>query len=279
MTRPQAYLGRASVAVMVLLFLAESVVSFTSSNRPFKCTFGGIGNGAYKQPLLPLTHLKSTIDSAAGSNSDNEKKSTSDSTVLDFSVTPAATTSGSTSKIPEVEGWRGQLLKASNFASLLCVLDCTVLPIVTLGLPFFGLVAASPAQIEWLHQLGHSIALWFVLPVGGSATLLNYLYAHRKQNIAALGVLGLILVAMANAPHSALQMLHQSILYPVLHAVHHGITHRLVNILGCACLLGSNYLSRKTGKCLHGHDHVECNSHSHSHSQSHVHGEHKDHDH
>jgi uncharacterized membrane protein len=147
------------------------------------------------------------------------------------------------------------------------------------GLPFFGLVATSPAQLEWLHQLGHSIALWFVLPVGGSATLLNYLYAHRKQNIAALGILGLILVAMANAPHSALHALHHSFLYPVLHAVHHGITHRLVNILGCACLLGSNYFSRKSGKCLHGHDHAECSSHSHSHSHSHGHGEHKDHDH
>ncbi|CAB9525985.1 MerC mercury resistance protein [Seminavis robusta] len=190
----------------------------------------------------------------------------------------SATNSESSSSPPEVTGWRGQLLKASNIASLLCVLDCTVLPVVTVVLPFFGLVAASPAQMEFLHHLGHQVALFFVLPVGGSATLLNYLYAHRQKRIASLGVLGLVMVLAANAPHGLLHAVHDTVLlkflYPLLHAVHHGITHRLVNILGCACLLGSNYLSKQSGKCLHGHDHSECadSGHSHSHSQH-------DHDH
>ena len=52
-----------------------------------------------------------------------------------------------------------RLLKASNFASMLCVLDCTILPVITIVLPLFGIVAASPAHMEWLHELGHQLAL------------------------------------------------------------------------------------------------------------------------
>jgi MerC mercury resistance protein len=200
------------------------------------------------------------------------KSNVNPSTLLPLTrETPASpltsvTSSATTDAADQVTGWRGQLLKASDIASMLCVLDCTALPIVTVVLPFFGLVAASPAQMEFLHHLGHSVALFFVLPVGGSATLLNYLYAHRQKRIASLGVLGLLMVLAANAPHGLLHMVHDSVfkcMYPLLHAVHHGIAHRFVNILGCACLLGSNYLSKLSGKCLHGHDHSKCSDHNH----------------
>lgn len=60
---------------------------------------------------------------------------------------------------------RAKLAKISNIASMLCVIDCTVLPIVTVLLPLIGL-GASPAQAHWLHELGHSVALFFVLPGG-----------------------------------------------------------------------------------------------------------------
>lgn len=171
---------------------------------------------------------------------------------------------------PAVTGWRSKLLQASNWASLLCVLDCTALPVVTLVLPLFGLVAATPAQMEFLHWLGHQVALVFVLPVGGSATLLNYLYAHQQKRIAALGMVGLMLVALANAPHSVLHLVeHQPWLYSLVHFVHHGIAHRVTNLLGCACLLGSNYWSKQSGKCLHGHDHSECSSSSSDHNHNH----------
>lgn len=160
------------------------------------------------------------------------------------------------------KSWKLQLLQASNIASILCVVDCTVLPLVTVVLPFFGLVAATPVQTEFLHRLGHSLALWFVLPVGGSATLLNYLYAHQQKKIAALGALGLWLVYATNAPQgvfgSSSSTMEPALLYAILRTAHHGAAHRLVNVLGCACLLGSNYLSRKSGKCLHG---PECCDH------------------
>jgi hypothetical protein len=50
--------------------------------------------------------------------------------------------------------WKDRLLKASNIASILCVIDCTVLPIVTVVLPLLGLAAFTPAQMEWLHHFG-----------------------------------------------------------------------------------------------------------------------------
>jgi hypothetical protein len=150
--------------------------------------------------------------------------------------------------------WKDKLLKVSNYASALCVLDCTILPIVTIVLPLFGIVAASPVQMEWLHEFGHSVALYFVLPVGGLATTMNYLYSHRKLWIAALGWSGLALVLVSNAGCGAVG----SFLDHWLHVLHHGVTHRVVNLMGTGLLLGSNYLSHRNG-CAHGpsceHDH------------------------
>lgn len=142
------------------------------------------------------------------------------------------------------------LLKASNFASVLCVLDCTILPFVTVVLPLFGIVAGSPAQMEWLHELGHQVALWFVLPVGGLATTLNY-NNHRKRWIAALGGLGLTAVVGANLGCHAVHMPGAlgHALHDLLHTLHHGILHRVTNLVGCGLLLTSNYLSHKQGGC------------------------------
>jgi hypothetical protein len=158
--------------------------------------------------------------------------------------------------------WKDKLLKVSNYASALCVLDCTILPLVTIVMPLFGIVAASPVQMEWLHEFGHSLALWFVLPVGGLATTMNYLYSHRKLWIAALGWTGLALVLVSNA---GCGLAHDipgvvgSFLDHWLHVFHHGVTHRVTNLAGTFLLLGSNYLSHRQAGCAHGpsceHDH------------------------
>lgn len=186
--------------------------------------------------------------------SDGDSDSDSDS-----SPGSAAALGSSLQKSSQEADWKDNLLKASNFASLLCVLDCTILPVVTILLPLFGIVAASPAQMEWLHQAGHAVALGFVLPVGGLATTLNYLYAHRTAWIASLGCLGLLLVLAANAGCSLIghgvggAVGHA--LHSILHTMHHGITHRIVNLAGCALLLFSNYLSHRrqhaAGTCAH----------------------------
>ncbi|GAX18359.1 hypothetical protein FisN_23Hh253 [Fistulifera solaris] len=152
------------------------------------------------------------------------------------------------SSIPSKTSWKDQLLQFSNFASLLCVLDCTVLPIITIVFPLMGILV-SASQLEWLHQAGHTVALGFVLPVGGLATVTNYLYNHKTKWIAALGCLGLLLVGSANAgcslvPHGVGGSVGHFV-HELLHTLHHGIQHRVANLAGCALLLFSNYLSRK----------------------------------
>lgn len=158
-------------------------------------------------------------------------------------------------------GIKDNLLKMSNWASLLCVLDCTILPIVTLILPFFGILAFTPTQMEWLHEFGHQVALYFVMPVGGLATTLNYTQ-HRKKWITAIGWVGLLAVLSANIGCHAVHLpgAFGHALHEFLHTVHHGILHRVTNLAGCAALMTSNYLSRKKthGSCSDpgcGHDH------------------------
>ena len=159
-----------------------------------------------------------------------------------------------------------KLRQVSNFASLLCVLDCTLLPIITVALPLVGIINLGAAQMEWLHHLGHSLALFFVLPVGGLTTIVNFL-SHRKAWISSLASLGLFMVGMANSHIHDLPLLGH---VEWLHTIQHGPMHRVVNIVGCAFLLGSNYLSQKQG-CAHDHGPSSSHSHDHSHSHSHKH--------
>ena len=92
------------------------------------------------------------------------------------------------------ESFLDKLLKISNVASMLCVLDCTILPAVTILFPLIGLASGSPGQMEFLHELGHKMALFFVLPVAGLATTMNYVRSHRKIWITSIGWLGMALV-------------------------------------------------------------------------------------
>jgi hypothetical protein len=212
--------------------------------------------------LLVCRAVGDFSDDAASDNSDSSSEASSSTerthragrfAGLQQRVFGGSATTATTLSLKE------RLLKASNFASMLCVLDCTILPMITIILPLFGIVAASPAQMEGLHELGHQLALWFVLPVGGLATTLNY-NNHRKLWISALGWLGLTAVVAANAgchvplPGGALgQALHHA-----LHTLHHGILHRVTNLAGCALLLTSNYLSHRQGACKDpscGHTH------------------------
>eukprot|EP00536_Pseudo-nitzschia_multiseries_P007860 jgi/Psemu1/324952/estExt_fgenesh1_pg.C_1900004 len=159
--------------------------------------------------------------------------------------------------------------KASNFASLLCVLDCTLLPIVTVGLPLLGVVNLSTAGLQVIDKLGHSLALFFVLPVGSLTTAVNY-WGHRKKWIASMALFGIALVGIANShwhlPHTWPALVTNAIHNMQSCGCHPSIWHRLANVGGCAMLLGSNYLSQKqqegcaahaiagTSDCC-GHDH------------------------
>ena len=59
--------------------------------------------------------------------------------------------------------WKQRLLQVSNIASMLCVVDCTVLPLITILLTVLGM-AEQPEKMQWLHSFGHHMAVYFVLP-------------------------------------------------------------------------------------------------------------------
>ena len=174
---------------------------------------------------------------------------------------PFATSSAAMDETPNEEDsdeqvtWKDRLLKVSNIASILCVIDCTVLPIVTIALPLLGLAAFTPAQMEWLHHFGHQVALYFVIPVGGTAAALNY-SSHKQWKLSAPAALGLLLVYLANGNGGPLLSM---LPHDVAHSLHCGtVLHRATNVVGCALLLGSNYKSHQAthahGDCCH-HDH------------------------
>lgn len=175
-------------------------------------------------------------------------------------ISPPTGVNGASKEDSQMKGFDFEKLRqVSNFASILCVIDCTVLPIVTIILPLLGIMNLAPAQLEFLHELGHGIALFFVLPVGSLTSALNYM-SHKKSWITSLGVLGLTLIALANSHLHALPFVGD---FELLHSIQHGALHRVVNLLGCSFLLGSNYLSQKQG-CAH-HDHGPGCSHDHTH--------------
>merc|ERR1719150_712464 len=109
------------------------------------------------------------------------------------------------------------------------------------------------------------LALYFVLPIGGTATLSNYL-VHRRLSVTLGALLGLSAVFATNGHGGPLKLLPGSL----RHQLHHGTVHKVVNLLGCALLIGSNYVSHRMshtngGCCNHGcHSHGG-NSHAHSH--------------
>lgn len=164
---------------------------------------------------------------------------------------PATTFSSARSAqsvVTAASGWESRkekLLRVSDVASMLCVLDCTILPVVMLLLPLVG-VAATPGQSAWLHELGHRVALFFVLPVGGMAASLNYL-SHQRLSVSLLALLGVCLIYAANAPHGAPVV---SLLpHAWAHDLHCGSwIHRATNLTGCGLLLGSNYAGHRLGK-------------------------------
>jgi len=133
--------------------------------------------------------------------------------------------------------WKQKLLQVSNIASLLCVIDCTILPIVTIMLPLVGM-GASSEQEEWLHHMGHKVAMNFVLPVGGLTAIMNFT-SHMNISLALVSFSALFLIFAANAScHSPVL----SILpHNIVHLMHGGITHRCLNISGCFLLLAVNY--------------------------------------
>ncbi|KAL8274492.1 hypothetical protein Esti_001652 [Eimeria stiedai] len=85
----------------------------------------------------------------------------------------------------------------SNFAAVLCALDCTLLPILTAAIPFAGLVADAQ-HLHAVHVASRWVAMYIVLPLGGFAVISNFLQLRRKH-LLLMGLAGLVLVFTAHA--------------------------------------------------------------------------------
>jgi MerC mercury resistance protein len=117
---------------------------------------------------------------------------------------------------------------ASNLATLICILDCTLLPMAMILLPVLNL----GIQLETIHRLGHIIAVFLVIPIGALTTILNFV-SHRRLPLLSISFIGLTLIWSCNSHAVPLEFFH------------HGIWHRILNILGCIALLSSNYFSHR----------------------------------
>jgi len=146
--------------------------------------------------------------------------------------------------------WLEQISKISTMASFLCVIDCTILPLLTVVFPLLGIATSSLFDSEWLDHIGHLAALYFVMPVGALAATTNFL-SHRKVSLLSMSFLGLLSVYSANGHDGPILSL---IPHAIAHELHcGGALHRIVNISGCGLLLGSNFLSRKYSSLEHIH--------------------------
>jgi hypothetical protein len=113
--------------------------------------------------------------------------------------------------------WKERLLDVSNFASLLCVLDCTLLPLVSIAIPAIswgvGFILGSGGSLStattmppallaflaYLPALSHGIALYFVIPVGLLTTIINYFFGHKEVKFSMAALFGVALIYVANS--------------------------------------------------------------------------------
>lgn len=201
---------------------------------------------------------------------------------------PSGTTfnASSTQQSTGLTSWKDRLIDISNIASFLCVLDCTLLPLVSIALPALSWIAGSlslggastnsvtvalSSMLSFLPALGHGIALYFVIPVGLTTTIVNYFFGHKEIRFSLVALMGVFLIYAANSSSGVGIASVDSLLntWGILAHSHEGAAHvhdacgaivgattsmlsrsegwahRTTNTLGCAFLLGSNYASRK----------------------------------
>ena len=115
----------------------------------------------------------------------------------------------------EATGWKDRLIGVSNLASLLCVLDCTLLPFVSIAIPALswgvGIITGSAAITSsnpivtglssfmiYLPVISHGIAIYFVIPVGLLTTFVNYFFGHKEIRFSLLSIVGVAFIYAAN---------------------------------------------------------------------------------
>ena len=254
--------GWAKTFVLALWALSATTTTTTTTTEAFG---------------TPKTNVVSTASATKGKSFMGNKSSSSNNIKFLSKVTRSSLfVSSSASTVEEADKNDdnndklfsfSNLRKVSNFASFLCVLDCTILPVITVLLPLLGILNLGASQLEFFHHLGHQLALYFVLPVGGLTTVVNYT-GHKKKWITSLAMVGLAMVGVANSHWHHWPIVGGHV-PGWIHLIQHGVWHRLVNISGCFFLLSSNYISQQQPGCAHGHACGHDHEHSHSHDHDH----------
>ncbi|EDO08023.1 MerC mercury resistance family protein [Babesia bovis T2Bo] len=116
-----------------------------------------------------------------------------------------------------------------NYAALLCLLDCIVLPAL---IALFGVLDIFNGLNAYKTSF-HIIEVVCVVILGTLAIVVNY-RKGGKVKFVAIGISGIILVVIS-------------------HFVASGWIETVLSLTGCGMLLASNQLSRRGHSCHHCH--------------------------
>ena len=192
-------------------------------------------------------------------NINNNKEKTNE-LLLFASIAPGGDGGEDSSSSDKVTSWNEKITKIANIASILCAIDCTVLPLFSVALSFLGVFKTSTVSAgccggnDLIGHIGHLFANYFVLPVAGTVAIMHF--ATKKFIPSVLTTLGMSFVYVTNSHGGPILKLLPHELNHILH--HNPVWHRVVNLSGVALMLGANYLSKRMGcaddKCC-DHDH------------------------
>ncbi|KAK1444764.1 hypothetical protein BgAZ_106700 [Babesia gibsoni] len=118
-----------------------------------------------------------------------------------------------------------------NYAGLLCLIDCIVLPVL---IAVTGLLDLFPGIHEWEHVF-HIVELCCVIPLGLLSVFVNY-SKIKNLPILTLGLMGISAIVIS-------------------HIFLEGLYETAMSLTGCAMLISSNYVARKKAGCDHCHEH------------------------
>lgn len=183
----------------------NSFVATNSATRmgPGSRSLGGISSSALRSSEADQTSLLPPLYQSTQNPTSNIRSSQE-----------ASSSNVSISNTNNTGSWKERLLDVSNFASLLCVLDCTLLPLVSIAIPALswgvgfiigsgGASTAVPptlsAFLAYLPVLSHGIALYFVIPVGLLTTVINFFFGHREVKFSMTALFGVALIYAANS--------------------------------------------------------------------------------
>lgn len=135
----------------------------------------------------------------------------------------------------------------TSFFSVLCAIDCVVLPALITGVSIFGL--AAPQSFYTLHQFSRWAALYIMLPLGTFTVVSNFC-AHQLIWLLGTGLTGLLLVLVTHIgdcnryeEHHHHKLENASI-YEIVTFIMNKY-HSVLSIAGSCLVLLSNYLSHK----------------------------------